>query len=270
MNLTTIRPFADACERLGLAVPEPITQGLRLVEVARAHVAMPTGGLLDMSDDELRERITATAIRHHDGGRGNTLGMQSAIVAVSDQIADEVRSATLPYLEQMIIDLQPRFDELTAPLVGAAQRHGITYATTSDAAIDRGDDFIAAYRAGKKAWLAVQPIASFRKLISTTFGLPPIGSHGADMSVLYAAGDNWGHNARYYLEGRTTSHLDWYKLAAGGLHLNTLSEVHEKIRERQAAEFAAAHPRAPHATPEVAVNALLVDDDAPMPSYPRG
>lgn len=265
MNLTNIRPFSEACERLGLAIPEPITRGLHLVGVARAHKAMPAGSVLDLTDDELRDRITATAIRHHDGGRGSTLGMASAVDDVSVQIADEVRSSTLPYLEQMVIELQPRFDELAAPLVEAAQRFGITYATSSDAVIDQDTDTIAAYRAGKRAWIAVQPIATFRKLISTTFGLPPLGSYGADFSVLYAAGDNWGQGGSYYLEGRTTSHLDWYKLAAGGLHLNTLSEVHEKIRVRAAEEFTA---RGVASQP--APDLPLVDEGRPMPSYPRG
>lgn len=271
MNLTNIGPFADACERLGLTVPTPITQGLRLIAVAAAHKAMPSGSVLDLSDDELRERITATAIRHHDGGRGNTQGMASAVDHVTDQITREVRDATVPYLEQMVVDLQPRFDELAAPLVDAAQRFGITYRTTSDVVIDQDPDTIAAYRAGKKAWIAVQPIATFRKLISTTFGLPPVGTYGADFSVLFAAGDNWGHDGRYYLEGRTQSHLDWYKLAAEGLHLNTLTEVHEKLRKREAEQFAADHPRTPvRVAPAATSDTPLTDDGAVLPSYPRG
>jgi hypothetical protein len=270
MNLTTIGPFAASCERLGITIPEPITRGLHLIDVARAHERKPSGSLLDLSDDELRDRVTALAIRQHDGGRGSTLGMAPGVEIVLEQLGDEVRASTLPYLEQMIVDLQPAFEEAAISLVIAAQRHGITYATSTDTVIDQAPEVIEAYRAGKRAWIAMQPIATFRKLISTTFGLAPHDGYGADFSVLFAAGDNWGYDGRYYLEGKTQSHLDWYALAAGGLRLNGLTDVETKLRERRAKDLAAAQRSAPHA--RRVPGAPVADDGAvfPMPTFPRG
>lgn len=128
--------------------------------------------------------------------------------------------------------------------------------------IDQDDAAIAAFRAAKKSWFAVQPIASFRILMSTAFGLEPTGGLRNDFSVLFAAGDNWGQGGKFYLEGKTQSHLDWFALAAGGVRLNGISDVHTKIQERRA------RPIAP--TVEPAAELLFPEDPhfGPLPSYP--
>lgn len=264
MNWYGIREFAQRCDSFGIIVPEPIVRGLHLVEVAEQHAATPSGRLLDLSDSELRDRVTDISIRLHDrDGIGANRGMAPGVRAVEEGLRREVVIDTVPLLDQIIADLRPRFDQTIAPLVEAAQRYGITYNTTSDEIIDLEADTIAAYRAAKKAWLAIQPVASFRILISKAFGLEPTGALSQDASVLFAAGDNWGHGGQYYLEGKTQSHLDWFALAAGGVRLNGINEVHLKIRDRRAS------PIVPGVEP--ASEPLLPEDPSfgPMPSYPR-
>ncbi|MFJ2541880.1 hypothetical protein [Microbacterium sp. NPDC087589] len=263
MNWHLIRAFAERCNAFGIAVPEPIARGLHLVDVADAHAATPAGRVLDLTDDELRDRVTDISIRLHDrDGIGSNRGMAPGVRAVHEALRREVIRDTVPLLEAIIIELQPRFDEAIAPLVDAAQRFGISYDTTSDAVIDQDDGMIAAFRAAKKSWFAVQPIATFRILMSTAFGLEPTGGLSKDFSVLFAAGDNWGQGGKYYLEGKTQSHLDWFALVAGGLRLNGISDVHTKIQNRRA------RPIAPTVEPDAE---LIFPEDpffGPLPSYP--
>ncbi|MFJ4255170.1 hypothetical protein [Microbacterium sp. NPDC090003] len=269
MNWDNLRVFAQRCDAFGIAVPEPLARGLRLFDVAEAYAKIPGGRVLDLSDDELRDRITEIAIRNHDGHDLRSLtGMTPGVSKVQDQLREEVVRDTVPLLEEIIVSLQPRFDEAAAPLVDAAQRHGITYNTTSDFIVDQPAETIAAYRAAKKSWFAMEPIASFRILISRTFGLEPMGSHGVDFSVLFAEGDSWGHNGRYYVEGKTTSHLDWFALASAGLRLNGIAEVHQKVQQRRAVEFSR---KAPIVTEEPRELDAIVfaEDHGPLPSYPR-
>ncbi|WP_454113350.1 hypothetical protein [Microbacterium maritypicum] len=269
MNWESLRDFAQRCNTFGISVPDPLVRGLRLFDVAAGHMRMPSGRLLDLSDDELRDRITNIAIRVHDGKDvASQRGMAPGVSKVQEELRGEVIRDTVPLLEEIIVGLRPRFEQAAAPLVNAAQRHGITYATTSDFIIDQSADTITAFRAAKTAWFAVQPIAKFRILISRTFGLEPMGSYGTDFSVLFAEGDGWGHNGRYYLEGKTQSHLDWFALAAAGLRLNGIAEVHRKVQQRRAIEF--------HETSQAQPEKVTVPEDlsfaeshGPLPSYPR-
>ncbi|KJQ54660.1 hypothetical protein [Microbacterium sp. SA39] len=264
MSWTNIRDFAKRCQALGITVPEPVVRGLHLAGVASAHEQAPSGRLIDMTDDELRDRVTDIAIRLHDrDGIGSNRGMAPGVRKVQEDLLREVVIDTVPHLEEFITDLRPRFEEAIAPLVDAAQNHGITYATTSDFVIDQDDATIAAYRAAKRAWFAVQPIASFRIDISKTFGLEPTGGMSNDFSVLFAAGDNWGHGGRYYLEGKTQSHLDWFALTAGGVTLNGITDVHNKLRARRA--------RPNTVTADADGDLVFVEIPAygPMPTFPR-
>ncbi|MBP3977853.1 hypothetical protein [Microbacterium sp. BLY] len=272
MNWDSLRVFAQRCDAFGIAVPEPLARGLRLFDVAEAHAKIPGGRVLDLSDDELRERITHIAIRRHDGHDLRSLtGMTPGVSRVQDQLRAEVVRDTVPLLEEIIIGLQPHFDEAAAPLVDAAQRHGITYNTTSDFIVDQPAETIAAYRAAKKSWFAMEPIASFRILISRTFGLEPMGSSGVDFSVLFAEGESWGHNGRYYLEGKTTSHLDWFALASAGLRLNGIAVLHRKVQERRAVEFSQKAPAVAREIREAGESVFATDHgpQPPLPSYPR-
>lgn len=267
MNWTDIRTFAKRCNTFGIPVPEPIARGLHLLDVAAEHAATPSGRLLDMTDDELRDRVTNISIRLHDrDGVGANRGMAPGVRAIESGLLSEVVRDTVPLLEQIITDLRPRFDQTVAPLIEGVQRYGITYATSSDDVIDLDADTVAAYNATKRSWLAVQPIASFRVLISKSFGLEPTGGLSDDMSVLFAEGDNWGQGGRYYLEGKTQSHLDWHALAAEGIRLNGINEVHSKIETRRAEMFSKQRLTD---TDTSAPYSLEEAEQTPMPSYAR-
>jgi hypothetical protein len=53
-----------------------------------------------------------------------------------------------------------------------------------------------------------------------------------DYSVCFASGDNWSTVGAYNLEGKAAGTIDWFALAAGGLHLNTTAEVNEKLASK--------------------------------------
>lgn len=270
MNWDQYRTFATLCDRLGVTVPEPLTRAMHLADVARSHDAAPAGTLLDLTDDELRDRVVDLSIRSHDrDGRGSTLGFKPGIDAVVSQLVAEARAATLPYLDDIVVELQPRFDELAAPLMTATRDYGFTYRTSSDEVIDLADENAsAAWRGARSAWSGIAPLVRFRQAMSTTFRLAPVPS-GGDFSVLFAAGENWSATGRYYLEGKTQNHLDWFTLASGGIRLNTPTEVEAKIAARADAERATLRIQQPHT--EVEIQPEDLDDVVlqQMPTYPR-
>ncbi|WP_136024251.1 hypothetical protein [Microbacterium sp. K27] len=53
------------------------------------------------------------------------------------------------------------------------------------------------------------------------------------MSVAFAAESNWHTDGTYYVDRRIGGSIDWFAIAAGGLRLNTPSEVDEKLAERE-------------------------------------
>ena len=204
-----------------------------------------------MSDDDVRARVTHLSIRQHRGAQGaaNTMWMLPGIRAFRDQLAEEVADAVGPDLERIVAALQPRFAEDAKPLVHAAQTYGFTATTDPGEVIDLADEKAsAAYRAMRAAWIAIQPIASFRITMSTTFDLSPtlaettLAIYGDERSattppinwsVLFAEGNNWSLDTGYVVEGRRGNHLDWLALAAGGLRLNTPAEVQAKVADRR-------------------------------------
>lgn len=259
MSWTDLRAFAAQCAALGLDIPEPLVRGLELHDVAVAHESDPEGPLLALTDDEIRDRITALSIREHDrDGIAARRGMVPGSLIVRDKLRVEVLDACRPYLDDLVVGLQPRFAELAAPLELAVQHHGLAYEVTSDVVIDLPFETIQAHRDAKRAWFALEPLASFRKVMSITFGLAPLRTIGGDFSVVFAAGENWSLDGRYYLEGRTQSHLNWYALASDGLWLNTPTEVESKIRSRsREADVRVVIPQDRDVEPDV------------LPTYPR-
>lgn len=241
MNWRLLSPFAAACEALEVEPPAILPRALAMFALAEEHRSDPSGPLLTLTDDELRERITAIAIRDHDNdGRGSTRGMQPGIDAVTDQLAREVREAILPELDRVVSDLQERFAELAAPLVHAATVYGFTADTTSDYVIRLADEGAAnAWRAVPAAWQRIQPIVNFRVSLSRLFDVSPtadeIGGPGIAMNytVCFAAADNWSDDRGYFIDQSAgEAQLDWLALAAGGLRLNTPTEVRQKLEDR--------------------------------------
>lgn len=243
--------FVLACEGLGIEPPASVVNGLRLVRVAAAHGEPPARELLTMSDAEVRDHVTDLSIREHRGHDAMTSsqGMGPGIMKFRDELAREAHAAAFPQLEQIVVDLQPAFETAAAPLVVAAKDYGFTATTDPGEVIDLADENAsAAYRAMRSAWAGVQPIASFRILMSKTFDLSPTpaeviekvyggGPVASDppinWSVLFAAGDNWSLEDRYLVEAKRGNHLDWLALATGGLRLNTPDEARAKIAARR-------------------------------------
>lgn len=246
-----LETFAEQCTALGLTTPAPITRTLALVQVATDHAAGADDiSLLDATDEQARAWITDRSIRGHDrDGRGSTLGMRAGVVSFTDQILAEARAATLPLLDGLVKKLQPRFKELAAPLEVAAQEFGFTYATNSDDVINLADEAAsAAWRNARDAFHAVREIAAFRQSMSRVFRDSPtpdetLRNHyrgkgvyvmpgDVNYSVCFAAGDNWSWENGYQIGSVQEGMIDWFALAAGGLALNTPSEVREKIANR--------------------------------------
>lgn len=249
--------FQVSCEAAGVAVPASIERGLELIAIAQQQSTMAPRPLLELADSDVADWVTESAIRAHNGSNGwdDSNGMTPGVDAFVTQVTNEVRDAVLPELEFIIVEQQPRFEELAAPLVAAAQRFGFTGSTSSDHVIDLADeDASAAWRATKPAMAAIEPIARFRVKISTMFDLSPTAAEsvsnafdrtqiaraendGIDYSICFAAEHNWSTDGAYYLEGRgkARGQLDWIALAAGGLRLNTPDEVVAKRKAKAAA-----------------------------------
>jgi hypothetical protein len=248
MNWVDLLQFKSECELAGLTVPTPITRGPEMIELAKEQETPPSGSLLALSNAELVDRITEMSIREHQGHTAASRGMAAGVETFTSEMLAEVRSASIPELERLITELQPRFDELAAPLVTAAQKYGYTLQTTSYSVINLADEEASkAWRDARSAWHAILPIVRLRIRISEAFNLSPtldetnqmfftagifdlavMASNKPDYSVCFAAGDNWSYDGAYAVSKKNGSGIDWFALAAGGLALNTPAQVREK------------------------------------------
>lgn len=251
MNWADLHTFAALCTSAGIPVPAPITRGIEMIDVANGHAAMPSGPLLAMTDDEVREHVEAVAIRQHTAyADGTTAGLLPGTLTFANELAIEVRAAVLPDLDTMVESLQPRFADVAAPLVLAAQQYGFTNSTRSDDVIELADeDASAAWRNARRAIDAIAPLVRFRIAVSRLFQVSPTPGEAlrlsrweapnneapVNYSIAFAAGDNWDGDGGYYIEGKAAGHIDWLELAAGGLRLNTPTEVRLKLAASGAA-----------------------------------
>ena len=237
------RSFADDCRRLGVEPPAALVKGLAVLEVAeQIEAAEPAGGLLDLTPDDVRARITELAVRRHQSNTSG-VGLRPGVTAFTEQLMPELRRATLPELERIVEELRPLFEERSEPIVVAAQRYGFTLATTSDEVINRADEGAsAAWRDLRRAWAAIDPIVKLRLRMSEVFGVSPtratmpdrvraFTTHSVNYSVCFAAGDNWSMDDGFVTNEQRTQ-LDWLALAVGGLRLNSPAEVDAKIASR--------------------------------------
>ena len=110
--------------------------------------------------------------------------------------------------------------------------------TRSDDVIDLADEgAAAAWRATRPAWAHLDRYHSAMRRLLRAFDLEhatPGTDAPPDLSAYFAAGANWSRAGKYYLESRTDAGLDWFALAAGGLRLNTPTEVAD-MRQAKAA-----------------------------------
>lgn len=257
MQWADLIKFKVHCELAGVNVPPPIERGLDLVDLARAAPNKKAGGLLDLTDGEVDDRVVALAIRGHSGisfgsSPSHVNGLATGVEAFEEDLLAEVVEATLPHLDQIIVDLRPRFEEAAAPLVIGARDFGFTWETTSDQVIRRRDPAAAAAWADiPGSYAAMSPFERLRVNISRLFEVSPTrpemlkaqglhftdGDPLQDYSVCFA-GDVWNINGHHYItakrnKGQSLGQINWLALAAGGLRLNTPAEVREKLRQRE-------------------------------------
>lgn len=247
ITTAALHEFAGRCAVLGIETPEPIRRGLELIEIANSHAApVAPVNVLKLTDTALRRRVEDISVRAHTVQSLHGAGLGIGVARVTEEILEAVGREVLPSLDGIVASLQARFEELIAPLVTAAREYGFTTDTTSDDVIDMSDeDASAAWRAVPRAWSALAPLVNFRISMSTVFDLAPTmeqtrlhylprhpGKTAPNLSVLFAAGDNWSLGDGYYIEGKTVGQLDWLLLARDGLRLNTPSEVDAKLASR--------------------------------------
>jgi len=242
MNWVHLIEFDVACKAAGVETPAPIVRGQQIRDLANEHAKSVPGGLLSLSDHDVTHTLEAFALRNHSGS-GRNIGLDAGVEEFMSRLSREIREETIPLLEDIVKELQPRFDEATAPLAAAA-KFGITAQTTSDHVIDMVNEKAAnAWRAVPAAWAAVAPIATLRRKMSKLFAVAPyIGEHdeqGTNYSVCFAAGDNWSADAGYLIDGKKGQHTDWLAIARDGFRLNTPSEVEEKHATRRRTKYAA-------------------------------
>lgn len=258
LSWTDLRLFATMCTGVSVQVPAAIARGLELIAIAERANHVPRRSLLELTDEELRERIVELSIHEHDrDGKATQRGLRPGILAVTSALVDEVHAAVMPELEEIIEQLRPQFAELVAPLERAAQEFDFTYRTTSDDVIRRDDPrAVDAWRVLPDAWASIAPIVSLRVKMAQLFESLPTTNEarvlGAlpNTSVCFAAGDNWSSTKGYYLDAKTVGHLDWLDLAVGGLRLNSPAEV---LAKRAARGYTEPDPSDERYTPSLAM-----------------
>lgn len=234
-----VRELALRIRVLGFTIPSSIVRTVELLDVARGIEKKPSGSILALTDDEARGRLDAMAT-------ARAVDEYSTVKTFTTDLLNELRGVVIPELDALIASMREGFDAAARPLVVAAQDFGIRFETTPEEMIERDNKAIAAYRAARSAWKAVAPFAAVRIAMAKTFRFSPtveeaesvlamwgqLDTQKVGFSVLFAAGDGWAFDGSYSLMGRHGGALDWLKLAADGLHLNTHDEVRAKIHSR--------------------------------------
>ncbi|MBU1250625.1 MAG: hypothetical protein KJ659_09105 [Actinobacteria bacterium] len=245
--------FVSYCSAAGATVPEPIAHAVKLVDAAYACETPPTG-FLSLDIDDVPAMITDLTIRGHAGhseyvelGKD---GLNIGVQAFARGVLAEARIAALPYLDEMVVNLRPRFDSIAQTLTTAATKYGFTFRTNSDDVVEVDDDAaLNAWRALRPALAELMPIAQLRISMSTLFTVSPLlhemnrflgpfeSARGVNYSVAFAAEDNWATDNGYYLEpvnrgADSARSIDWLELSLRGLRLNTPTEVQAKIADR--------------------------------------
>ncbi|KAB1647137.1 hypothetical protein F8O06_00715 [Pseudoclavibacter sp. CFCC 14310] len=249
INYVELIKFQATAEAAGIKVPGSITRAFELLEAVEKHAQEPTGSLLGLTDKQACQRVTDIALRRHTTANTWEIGLGAGVASFRDQLLTEVREAVLPDLDQIVTDLQPRFDEIVAPLTTAAQTYGFTWGTTSDQVIDLADEHASqTWRDVRTAWAAIRPIATLRTTISETFELSPTPAevdgilllqgrnrmaNKLDHSISFAAEDNWSLDGTYCVNNSLNNGIDWLAIARGGLRLNTPTDAATKLEQRR-------------------------------------
>lgn len=234
-------------EIVHLDPPAALVRGIHLAEKLMEVRAPKTESVLALADDELEEYLGRQAVRV-----AGYSGSPNAVATAWDEVAaraqtdlfGEVRFAMLSEVDELIAQMADPFNTAGGILTAHMQAYGFTSATQAEEIIDRDAATIAAFRELPGLLQAIRPFAALRTLLSTSLDLGPTISeremlgyqHGwipEDWSILFAAGDLWSIDGHLHLNGSAQGSIDWLRLAAGGLHMNSVDEVRAKITARQ-------------------------------------
>lgn len=238
-----ITGFAALCEQAGVNIPPSIVAAFHSREVAEAHLPEPVVELSKLTDDEIRDYLDKVAIRRAVSG---TAPLLEAHRVFEGRLFDEVVRAIGPELEDLVDEMRPRLDALATPFVAVVQKYGFNSRTESDNVIDSASDFktVEAWRSTAPFFATMQPLLAVRTSMSRTFNASPTRfeqnmagtADPVDYSVAFAAGDNWDEDGTFYINGILGGHLDWFRLALGGIRLNSPAEVRQKQAARMREE----------------------------------
>lgn len=248
MNWTELEVFLAQCTELGVKPPAALVRGRELRDLATAHIEDPQVPPLSASDDDFLGYFESLAIRRFTAQDGWTPGLKIILPDIDQALLPQIQADSAGDLDRIVQDLQKRFAELSKPIVTGARQYGFTLSTTSDDIIARRDvKAVDAWADVREAWHRIAPIAHLRQQMSRTFQVAPIAHAaaggwavpigGIDYSVAFAGGDNWTTDGTSYVDGDLAGTIDWLKLAAEGLRLNTPTDVAElqaKRRKRDA------------------------------------
>lgn len=249
---TTLDELKTAFETIGADVPTCVSRGLQLLDLADQALGAPPPAILEMDDGDVASALAAYSVRLHTAD--NMLlptrdrdGLDPGRYTFVQQLIGEVLVAAREPFADLLISRRPEFDSAATAMMTASQVYGFTMTTTSDYVIDLADDDAsAAWRATRPAWRTLNRYHVSLSVLLRLLGLEPVNDRSylyaaPNLSVYFAAGDNWSNAGGYYLDIRTDSSPDWFALAAGGLRLNTPDEVQEKALARRQANAAALH-----------------------------
>ena len=233
-----VAQMTAAIEALGSPVPEPLARAGQLLTIARGVVAETPSTVLDLKDGQVRADLVTRSIRRHKVAdsfqHGRSAGLDSGLATFESQLVQEARAATLPLLDGIITGQRAAFDRAAVVLMAASQRFGFTMRTSSDLVVDMDDaDALPAWRATRPAWRKLNGYHDGIRSLLAAFRIEPANARryttaARDLSVYFAAGDNWGDEGNYYLDQRTDAGMDWFAIAAAGLRLNAPGEIEAK------------------------------------------
>lgn len=232
-----------AFEQLG-TVPVAVTRGLELVQLAEKAVDATPPRILDLKNNQVTNVITEYSLRAHNATKYGKFwgvemqGLEAGEMSFTSQLVAEVIAECCATLDGIVSGWRDDFDGAAAAMMHASQTYGFTWTTTSDYVIDLEDESAAsAWRATRPAWRKLNTYHVSIAQLLHLLNLEPakddrFRTQPANLSMFFAAGDNWSNAGEYCLNNRPDSGIDWFALAAEGLRLNTPAEAREKIRAR--------------------------------------
>ncbi|WP_158375551.1 hypothetical protein [Cellulosimicrobium cellulans] len=242
-RISTLRA---AIEQFGATVPDSIARAEQLLLAGQAFVDQEAGSVLSLTDDHVAENIIQRSWRAHVSHAplqmSPPVGAEAGFETFKRALVVELLADVRGRVPDLIAEVRGDFDMAADVMVTAVQEFGFTYNTTANDVIDMDNpDAVRALRETRPAWRALVRIErGLRDLLAALDIATPLDPRNRaigdppDLSAYFAAGEIWSDNGGYHIEQRTQGGIDWFALAAGGLRLNTPSEVEAKISGRAA------------------------------------